>query len=429
MKKVMVAISGGVDSGVSALLLKEQGYVVSGMFMRHRYQRVAETETARISLEKWAKKSDLRVLSISAVGDVLQREWSIDNFPFPLPNDFTSALEVAAFLGVDLTLVDVDAPFARIVEDFVDSYYSARTPNPCVLCNRLIKFGLLWDVARQLGSEYFATGHYVEKPLVGDWLEEQEKRLRLKRERGEIESEFDKVPDWLKTDPNSTFIARSPSPKDQSYFLYRVKKEVLDHVIFPAGGFEKSRVREIAAERGLSVARRKDSQEICFVPDQERLDFIHRVRASQPERWRNVPENTSGDFLSMEGKVIGRHHGYEKYTIGQRKGLGIGFGERVFVQKIIPETKSVILGSYESLGVDEVRAVDSNWHVAPPINEPFRCLIKIRYRNETTPAAVTVFPDFSMVAKPDKPCYGVAPGQSLVCYWGNRLLGGGTIVR
>jgi len=428
MEKVMVAVSGGVDSGVAASLLREQGLDVSGLFMRHRYQPALDAEEASAALKKWSEHSKLRVCSVARNGSLQQVDWEPDNFPFPLPGDVASAMEISASIGIDLTVVDIDAAFEKVVNDFVERYYSAQTPNPCVLCNGLIKFGLLWDVAQRLGAEYFATGHYVEKRRIGDWLEEQEKRRELGEGRpGEVD-EFLEPPDWLKSDPDSTFLVRSNTPKDQSYFLYRVRRDVLNRVIFPVGAYQKQYVRELAARMGMTVARRKDSQEICFIPDHERLNFIRSVRDSEPERWKEIPSDTSGPFLSLDGKVIGRHEGYEKYTIGQRKGLGIGFGERIFVQKILPEIRAVVLGPHEELAVNEIRAIDANWHADVPIDEPFRCVIKIRYRNEATPATVRTMSDGTIVAVPDRPCFGVASGQSLVCYWRDRLLGGGLIL-
>ncbi|MBP5623066.1 MAG: tRNA 2-thiouridine(34) synthase MnmA, partial [Thermoguttaceae bacterium] len=204
---------------------------------------------------------------------------------------------------------------------------------------------------------------------------------------------------------------------------------VLDHIVFPIGGLEKKEVRRIASEKGLPVAARKDSQEVCFVPDRRRLQFIRDLRDSDPERWRRLPSDTSGPFVSLDGKIIGEHSGYEKYTVGQRKGLGMGFGERIFVQKVVPETRSVVLGPYEELGVDRIKAVDSNWHIDAPIERDFRCEIKVRYRNESCFATVRIARDGSFEAVLDSPRYGVAPGQSLVCYWRDRLLGGGRIVR
>ena len=428
MKKVMTALSGGVDSSVSALLLKKQGFDVSGVFMRHRYQRTLDFEESQAVLRRFCESVQLRVLSAGENGAFAELAWEDKDLPFFLPVDAASALEVASSMGVDLTIVDIDVPFSRVVEDFIDRYYSAQTPNPCVLCNRLVKFGILWDIAQALGASFFATGHYAQTIRVGTWLERLEKTPLGRDVSAEMNPGFNEPPEWLKRDVDSVCVLRSPSPKDQSYFLCRIERSVLNRTLFPVGGYQKSRVREIASENRLHVANRGDSQEICFIPDKERVDFIRKIRDSQPDRWGNVPEDTSGPFLSLDGREIGRHSGYERFTIGQRKGLGVGFGERVFVQKINPELKAVTLGSYEDLAVSKIHAVDVNWHAAIPIEEPFRCCVKIRYRNEGVPATVRAFSDGTLVAITDRPCYGVAPGQALVCYWRDRLLGGGTII-
>ena len=427
MRKVMTATSGGVDSGVSALLLKEQGFDVSGLFMRHRYQRTFDSAESQAVMRRLGDSAQLRVLSVMKDGTFTELSWRGRDLPFGLPVDAASAMEVAASIGIDLTIVDVDDPFSTIVEDFIDRYYSAQTPNPCVLCNRIVKFGILWDVAQALGAHFFATGHYVQTSRVGAWLERLEESLSKDEVETGTGSGFNEPPEWLKDDVDSVCLLQSPSPKDQSYFLYRVKRSVLDRTFFPVGAYQKSFVREIATEKQLLVANRGDSQEICFIPDRERVDFIRRIRDSRPERWGNVPAETSGPFLSEDGNVIGKHSGYERFTIGQRKGLGVGFGERIFVQKINPELKSVTLGPYEALATREIHAVDANWHVNVPLDEPFRCYVKIRYRNEGVPATIRVFSDGTLTATTDSPCYAVAPGQALVCYWRNRLLGGGTI--
>ena len=428
MKKILTAISGGVDSGVSAMLLKEGGNQVSGVFMRHRYQRTLDAELSRATLQQLGEKAQLRIVSVTEDGKYVKREWNHKDLPFLLPTDATSAMEVAIAVGIGLTIIDLDDPFSKIVEDFITRYYSAQTPNPCVLCNRYIKFGVLWDFAQSQGFDFLATGHYAQICSVGDWLESLESNHVEHREEPIYDSEFIEVPSWFKTDINSKFVLRSPSPKDQSYFLFRVKRHVLDRIIFPVGQFSKSEVRNIASKRNLQVANRSDSQEICFVPDQERVDFIRRLRDSQSERWLNISKDTSGPFLSLDGREIGRHQGYEKFTIGQRKGLGIGFGERIFVQKIIPELNAVTLGPYDALAVSEIHAIDANWHAPVPQDESFRCCVKIRYRNEVIPATVRAFSDGTITVFTDRPFYGVAPGQALVCYWRDRLLGGGTIV-
>ncbi|MBQ5790883.1 MAG: hypothetical protein IIW01_11390, partial [Thermoguttaceae bacterium] len=241
--------------------------------------------------------------------------------------------------------------------------------------------------------------------------------------------EFDVLPDWLKANGDAEFIERAPSAKDQSYFLYGVDAETLRRVEFPVGELDKSEVRQIAQDRGLPVAARKDSQEVCFVPDKRRLEFVREFRAANPERWSALPDDTSGDFVSLDGKVIGKHAGYEKFTVGQRKGLGMGFCERIFVQRVDAATKAVVLGPYEALAVREICAVDANWTAPVPLDEDFRCEIKIRYRNDSVAATVRAGSDGTIRAIPDEPRFGVAPGQALVCYWRGRLLGGGRVVR
>lgn len=484
--KVFCAVSGGVDSGVAAAILKERGDDVRGLYMRHRYQATLDADETRRVLEKWASGENLvkpALYSVARNGDLTEIAsdavvafWSEKG----LPVDAVSAFETTAFLGIPLTILDVDAPFAAVVENFVDEYYSAQTPNPCALCNRTIKFGLLDDVCRRLGGERLATGHYVRKRRVADWVAELETAAEEAVKStpfngdsavcvndgicgngdvsasggiygnrdvsasggtcgvGEVSAnggglgvggEFDVLPDWLKEDGDAVFIERAPSAKDQSYFLYGVDAETLRRVEFPVGELEKSEVRQIAQDRGLPVAARKDSQEVCFVPDKRRLEFVREFRAANPERWRALPDDTSGDFVALDGKVIGKHAGYEKFTVGQRKGLGMGFCERIFVQRVDAATKAVVLGPYEALAVREIYAVDANWAAPVPLDEDFRCEIKIRYRNDSVAATVRAGSDGTIRAIPDEPRFGVAPGQALVCYWRGRLLGGGRIVR
>ncbi len=484
--KIFCAVSGGVDSGVAAAILKERGDDVRGLYMRHRYQATLDVDETRRVLEKWASgesSAKPTLYSVARNGELTEIApdaavafWSERG----LPVDAVSAFETTAFLGIPLTILDVDAPFAAVVENFVDEYYSARTPNPCALCNRTIKFGLLDDVCRRLGGERLATGHYVRKRRVADWVAEFEtaaekavkstgfnggsavcanggtcgngddreiggtcgvdgvKEIGGACGNGDVSAsggtcgvgdEFAVLPDWLKANGDAVFIERAPSAKDQSYFLYGVDAETLRRVEFPVGELEKSEVRQIAQDRGLPVAARKDSQEVCFVPDKRRLEFVRDFRAANPERWRELPDDTSGDFVSLDGKVIGKHAGYEKFTVGQRKGLGMGFCERIFVQRVDAATKAVVLGPYEALAVREICAVDANWAAPVPLDEDFRCEIKIRYRNDSVAATVRAGSDGTIRAIPDEPRFGVAPGQALVCYWRGRLLGGGRVVR
>ena len=475
--KIFCAVSGGVDSGVAAAILKERGDDVRGLYMRHRYQPTLDADETRRVLEKWANGEESArpaLYTVARNGDLTEIAldaavafWSERG----LPVDALSAFETTAFLGIPLTILDVDAPFAAVVENFVDEYYAAQTPNPCALCNRTIKFGLLVDVCRRLGGERLATGHYVRKRRVADWVAEVETAAEKAAKSPEINAEsasgasrdvgeesvngasrgvgeesasgasrgvgeesassgeFAVLPDWLKADGDSVFIERAPSAKDQSYFLYGVDAETLRRVEFPVGELDKSEVRQIAQDRELPVAARKDSQEVCFVPDKRRLEFVREFRAANPERWSAALDDTTGDFVSLDGKIIGKHAGYEKFTVGQRKGLGMGFCERIFVQRVDAATKEVVLGPYEALAVREICAVDANWAAPVPLDEDFRCEIKIRYRNDSVAATVRAGSDGTIRAIPDEPRFGVAPGQALVCYWRGRLLGGGRIVR
>ncbi|MBQ7030291.1 MAG: hypothetical protein IJN32_08605 [Thermoguttaceae bacterium] len=523
--KIFCAVSGGVDSGVAAAILKERGDDVRGLYMRHRYQPTLDADETRRVLAKWASGADgendgngrsgsgredwvrpalysvARNDELTEIApDAAVAFWSERG----LPVDAVSAFETTAFLGIPLTILDVDAPFAAVVENFVDEYFAAQTPNPCALCNRTIKFGLLDDVCRRLGGERLATGHYVRKRRVADWVAELETAAEKTAKsidfdgdsavcangetcgnggveevsgacgnggvdevggtcgNGGVEEvsgacgngdvgevggtcgnggagalsgtcanggEFAVLPDWLKANGDAVFIERAPSAKDQSYFLYGVDAETLRRVEFPVGELEKSEVRQIAQDKGLPVAARKDSQEVCFVPDKRRLEFVRDFRAANPERWSATLGDTSGDFVSLDGKIIGKHAGYEKFTVGQRKGLGMGFCERIFVQRVDAATKEVVLGPYEALAVREICAVDANWTAPVPLDEDFRCEIKIRYRNDSVAATVRAGSDGTIRAIPDEPRFGVAPGQALVCYWRGRLLGGGRIVR
>ncbi|MDO5309681.1 MAG: hypothetical protein Q4G03_09385 [Planctomycetia bacterium] len=420
-RNVLVAMSGGVDSGTSAALLLNADWNVRGLFMRHAYQATLSWEETRDVLTKVPASNEFDLYRVDQNGELARLSWTAENFPFCLPRDFASALDVANFLNVPLVLLDLSIPFNAIVENFIEEYYAARTPNPCALCNRLIKFGLLWRVAQELGATSLATGHYVRKESVGNWSRQFAPGVVDSNE------EFSNPPEWLLRDPSENFFTRSPSPKDQSYFLYGAPRSVLPYIQFPVGEMEKPKVRELAKRIGLPVATKKDSQEICFVPDDERLAFIKRVRDANPERWSALPSDSSGEFLSLDGKKIGEHHGYEKYTIGQRKGLGMGFGERIFVQRVDPVTHAVTLGPYEALGRSVIRATHANWHADVPMNQEFRCQIKIRYRNESCTATVVANELGEIVVRTDSPRFAVAPGQALVCYWRDRLLGGGKI--
>jgi len=400
-------MSGGVDSSVAAWLLRREGHEVQGIFMRHEYQPALSEEECREFLRRIPFVP--RVCSLTDNGTVLQTEYSVDQFL--IPREAAVAAEIAGSLGIEFTVFDACRQFRSVVDYFVREYFAARTPNPCAFCNRNLKFGFLWDIIRGLGGEMMATGHYVQLENHQNWIREQE-------------DQNEPIPDWLRNQPsNQLFLKRSDSPKDQSYFLFDIRKEMLSRLRFPIGSLIKNDVRRIAAEAGLqgagfSMAAKKESQEVCFVPDTDCAAFLRRFAPEQ---------DTSGAFISTEGKIIGQHSGYEKYTVGQRKGLGMGFGERIFVQKIDPINKTVMLGPREALACREIRAKNCHWHLDIPKDQEFRCEIRIRYRNPAVMATVRVDGEGNLIAEPDEPRYGVAAGQALVCYLGRRLLGGGWI--
>lgn len=339
---IVLALSGGIDSAVAARLLMEQGLQVRGLFMKHRYQRENED----------------------------------------------GAASVADFLGIPLEIVDVSEPFEEIVEHFTEEYFSGKTPNPCVRCNRRIKFGFLFDHAvHGMGGTDFATGHYV----------------RL----GEAD------------DGAALFQARDET-KDQSYVLHGIDRSILPRLRFPLGGYTKREVRRFAEEIGLPIAEKQDSQDICFVERGKHSEFLRRRR---PET------ETAGRFISSDGRVLGLHGGFERFTVGQRKGMGVGFGRRIFVLKLDANTNDVVIGSWNELACTSLIARDVRWLLAEPPDEPFHCGVKIRYRCKTVSARVIPASDGSVVVELEEPQYGVAPGQSAVFYSGDRLLGGGTIVR
>ena len=342
MLHLVIAMSGGVDSSVAASLLREQGYTVSGVYMRHSLQ--------------------IR------------------------PTDCEDAQKAADLMGIPLHIVDIDEPFQEIVERFCGDYLAGRTPNPCALCNRKIKFGRLLEFADSIGADGLATGHYV----------------RL----GTFESGL------------PALCQAKDLSKDQSYLLYGINPTALLRLHFPLGNLLKSQVREKAQVLGLHLAEKKDSQEICFVEPHRHVEFI---------RQRNPDADTAGHFVSLDGQILGRHDGYEQFTIGQRKGMKVGFGQRVFVLQIDAATKNVVIGNHDDLGVKELTANEANWFVPRKVGEPFRCDVKIRYRNPPTPAQVVLTANDEFHVRFDEPKHGVAPGQVAVCYSNGYVLGGGTI--
>ncbi|MGQ9504255.1 MAG: tRNA 2-thiouridine(34) synthase MnmA [Thermogutta sp.] len=365
MKRVLVAMSGGVDSSVSAYLLKQQGYEVIGVFMRHGISTSA-------GFAKGGKERSLPVVQRPKQGCC-----SV--------TDAEDARRVADRLAIPIYVLNFEEDFHQIVEYFVDEYLRGRTPNPCIVCNNRLKFGKLFDYAYSLKADFIATGHHARILSTSDGS-------------------------------YGLFTGRDAN-KDQSYVLFGIRREHLPRLLFPAGEYRKADIRKIAAEIGLRVADKPDSQEICFVADGDHPRFVREYRPDA---------DTSGEIVSTDGKVLGRHTGLEQFTIGQRKGLRVALGEPRYVVKIEPETRRIVIGTRAELARWELTASDANWLIDLP-SEPFSCQAKIRYRTAAVPATVTILGPNRFHVRFENPCYGVAPGQAVVCYQQDRVLGGGWI--
>jgi tRNA-specific 2-thiouridylase len=342
-KTVVVAMSGGVDSTVSAALLKEQGYRVIGMTMRI-----------------WDR------------GD-------------PAFDEARDARQMAEFLGIPHHLIDLRPEFReKVVEPFCTEYFSGRTPNPCVLCNKAFKFRRLLEVAAELGGDLLATGHYVR-------VAEKEGRMAL--------------------------VKGANRHKDQSYFLFTLTQEQLRKVCFPVGGMSKDEVRAYAARLGLRVADKSDSQDICFIPHGDYIRFLEEEGGPVP---------AAGDIVHVSGQVLGRHGGTHRYTIGQRRGLGLAWSEPLYVVRIDAPNRQVIVGERHHLDVTEMNVEMTNWIIPAP-QEPLQARCRIRYRHHEAPATIEPLPGGRCRVLFDEAQHGVTPGQSAVFYDGDEVLGGGWI--
>lgn len=351
MAHIFVGMSGGVDSSVAALLLQRGGYQLSGI--------------------------NLCLLQRSECAE--DRSGTADA---------EDARAVAARLGIPFHMVELSEQFRKtVIRNFIEEYEAGRTPNPCILCNRTIKFGAMLDEILKLGGDYVATGHYAQvtqDPETGRWL--------LKR--------------------------GADRRKDQSYFLYRLTQEQLSRTLFPLGRLEKEQVRRIAEENGLINANKRDSQDICFVPDGNYAAFIERTTGKA---------SPTGDFLDAEGRVLGRHKGFIRYTKGQHKGLGLPTAEPLYVLRKDADSCAICLGPDSALWTNELMAEEMNWISIPSLTEPIRVTAKTRYSHRESAAVVEPIADGCVRVVFDEPQRAVTAGQAVVLYDGETVVGGGTI--
>ena len=356
-KKVVVGMSGGVDSSVAAWLLKKQGYDVIGVTMQ-----IWQDE------EEEAQQENGGCCGLSAVDDARRVAWD---------------------LGIPYYVMNFKQEFKEHVMDyFVDEYIHGRTPNPCIACNRYVKWESLLKRSLDIGADYIATGHYAQIEYL----------------------------------PNGRYALKksATAAKDQTYALYNLTQEQLSHTLMPVGAYTKDQIRQMAEEIGLQVANKPDSQEICFIPDHDYAKFI------EENTDRNVE---SGNFVDMDGNIIGQHEGITHYTVGQRKGLNLAMGHPVFVVAIRPDTNEVVIGEAGDVFTDSLICDRVNWMAVDGLHgEEMQVMAKIRYSHKGAPCVIRETGDGRVECRFAEQVRAVTPGQAVVFYDGDYVVGGGTIL-
>lgn len=381
MARVVLAMSGGVDSSVAAHLLLQQGHEVVGVFMRHGEESAEVCKVPEDAAGEGAAGSPAASTSKLPV---------LDSRPDHKQgccsaSDAADARRVSDLLGIPFYALNLKKDFRRIIDYFVDEYSHGRTPNPCVQCNNWIKFGRLFEYADSIDAQFVATGHYARL------IEEQGGEFALQR--------------------------GVDDRKDQSYVLFGIQRKYLSRMLLPVGGYEKPWIRQQAEAIGLKVAGKPDSQEICFVTSGHHGDFV---------RARNGGESSAGKIVTTDGTVVGEHAGIEAFTIGQRKKLGVAMGEPYFVVRIDRDAKQVVIGKKHELACSGLIAREANWLVDLP-NAEFSCSVQIRYNSPPKSATVRILQDAQFEVRFDSHVDGIAPGQAAVVYRDDRVLGGGWI--
>lgn len=339
--KVAIGLSGGVDSSAAAYLLQKQGYDVIGITMR----LCPEVEVSD-DAEKVAKK-----------------------------------------LNIPHYIIDLTKEFKEhVINNFAEEYLNGRTPNPCAVCNKYIKFGAMLDKARELGADFIATGHYAK-------IEEHNGRYLI--------------------------VSAKDDKKDQTYMLYSLSQEVIKHMLMPCGNYTKSEIREIAKMIGLEVYNKKESMDICFIPNNNHGEYIKNLKLGNAIK--------QGNFINKEGKILGKHKGIMYYTIGQRKGLGLSLGEPAFVTDIIPEKNEILIGKEEEIFKTTLIAKNVNFIPFDKLENTMEVKAKIRYSAPKSDASITMMDNDRVKVVFDEKQRAITKGQRVVFYIEDLLLGGGTI--